>query len=1043
MPACNIVYRNQRKFYKKNNNLTSSNKKYISKLQERKRELLSELEVCKDSLLNWQSLLGSLAELSPFPIIIICLETNEILFDNQSFSLCFDLVFDKRISEIKSDIFVNPDLWNWLISQLKTHNVIKNQVVELKKSNGDIFAAQISAKTVNYEGKLAGLFLFMEQSPQINTVLTNAVQHPLQTANISTQIESLDSHIKNISNHTSITTLHKNTLEEADYQQLKTRLHLLERTLSASSNGIILTDAQKPNNPIIYVNPAFEVITGYCAAEVIGRNCCFLQGKQRNQTGVDELRNAIAQQRECHVVLQNYRKDGSLFWNELHIAPVFDTDGSLTHFLGVQTDITERIEIAQTLHKQQQQYRRIVETATEGIWVLNCDNQTTFVNKQMAAMLGYSIEQMLGKSLFCFMDSEGIEIANAYLVRRHQGIHERHDFKFRCHDGSELWTIISCAPLFDDQGNYVGALGMVTDITARKKAEAALQESKQRLDGILHSLEDVVWSISAATFETLYLNSAVEKIYGCCADDFFTNSNLWFEMIHPDDQARVGEAVPPLFETGSQEIEYRIIRPDGQVRWLFNRSHLIYDTNGQAVRIEGIATDITERKLMEEKLIRLAFYDVLTGLPNRALFMDKLQQTIARGGSQSNDLFAVLFLDLDRFKVVNDSLGHLVGDQLLMALAERLQSCLQPQDTLARWGGDEFTILLPQIESIEDATVVAENIHQALKSPFKLSGYEVFSSASIGIALGTDGCTQAAHLLRDADSALYRAKADGKARHTVFQTTMYTQALALLHLETDLRWAIERQQLQILYQPIVCVSTGKITGFEALVRWQHPVQGLIPPSKFIPLAEETGLIIPIGEWILRQSCYQLRQWQLKFPELTPLSISVNLSSKQFIQPDLVQQIAQILQEISLLPNSLKLEITESAIMDNPEKAATILGQLKAFGIQLCIDDFGTGYSSLAYLHQFPIDVLKVDRSFINRIDIGDGQLAIVRAIITLAKNLSMSVVAEGVESLNQLAQLRLLQCEQAQGYLFSQPLNSQDIDLLLTSQPCFCAKMFD
>ncbi|KYC41638.1 PAS domain S-box protein [Scytonema hofmannii PCC 7110] len=694
-----------------------------------------------------------------------------------------------------------------------------------------------------------------------------------------------------------------------DRKESEERLHLMERAIAASSNGIVLTDALQPDNPIIYVNSAFEKITGYQASEILGQNCRFLQGNEQNQPALNDLRHAMIEQRDCHVTLRNYRKDGTLFWNELYIAPVFDSLGYLTHFIGVQTDITQRQEALLALRQREEQYRRIVETAGEGIWLLNQDNQTTFVNQQMASMLGYTTEEMLGKTLFSFMDEEGVAITNTYLERRHQGIHEMHDFKFRCKDGSALWAIVSCAPLFDEQKNYAGVLGMVTNIT--------------------------------------------------------------------------------------------------------------------------------ERKHMEEKLAYQAFYDALTGLPNRVLFMERLGQAIAQVKCHPENLFAVLFLDLDRFKVVNDSLGHAVGDQLLVAIAQRLQSCLRQNDTVARLGGDEFTILLSHIQTIEDATLVAERIHHVLKSPFNLSGSEVFTSASIGIAVGKTQYDQPADVLRDADTALYRAKEQGKSGHIVFDTVMYDQAVALLQLETQLRRALERQELRVYYQPIVSVSTGAITGFEALVRWQHPQQGMISPDKFIPIAEETGLIVSIGQWVLRESCQQLRQWQKQFPALESLSISVNLSAKQFSQPNLVKQISQILEETKLAPSSLKLEITESTIMASPETAATVLKQLKAFGIQLCIDDFGTGYSSLAYLHRFPIDVLKIDRSFINQIDSDNERLAIVRAIVTLGSHLGLSVVAEGVETMEQWTQLKLLQCAFAQGYLFSKPLNAEETGILLAKNQDF------
>jgi diguanylate cyclase (GGDEF)-like protein/PAS domain S-box-containing protein len=648
-------------------------------------------------------------------------------------------------------------------------------------------------------------------------------------------------------------------------------------------------------------------------------------------------------------------------------------------------------------------------------------------------MLGYSLNEMMGETLFAFMDEEGIAIANAYLERRHQGIHEAHDFKFRRKDGSDLWAIVSTSPLLDQQGNYVGALGMLTDITERKQAEAALRQSQQRLDSMLRSLEDVVWSISALTFETLYLNPATEKIYGRSASEFFAHPNLWLESIHPDDQERASTHFQSLLESGSKEVEYRIVRPDGTVRWLYERSHVTYDVNGKAIRLDGIATDITERKQMEEQLVHDALHDGLTGLPNRVLFIDRLQQSIARTKRCPDELFAVLFLDLDRFKVVNDSLGHMVGDQLLIAIAERLQACVRPGDTVARLGGDEFTILLDPIKNVSDVTSVAERIHQTLRMPLNLNGYEVFTTASIGITLSVTGYDRPEDLLRDADTAMYQAKEQGKACHAIFDTVMYDQAVALLQIETDLRWAIARQELRVYYQPIVSLTTGKLAGFEALVRWQHPERGLVSPAEFIPVAEETGLIIPIGQWVLRQACQHLHQWQVQFPSNPPLTISVNLSGKQFSQPGLTEQVDRILQETGLAPESLKLEITESGIMQNAESAAALLQELKALKIHLCIDDFGTGYSSLSRLSQFPIDTLKIDRSFVNAMGQGGEHAEIVQAIITLSHTLGMDVVAEGVETADQLAQLRLLHCNYGQGYFFAKPLNSQAVESLLTT----------
>jgi diguanylate cyclase (GGDEF)-like protein/PAS domain S-box-containing protein len=444
--------------------------------------------------------------------------------------------------------------------------------------------------------------------------------------------------------------------------------------------------------------------------------------------------------------------------------------------------------------------------------------------------------------------------------------------------------------------------------------------------------------------------------------------------------------------------------------------------------------EIGDRQRAEEQLIHTAFHDALTDLPNRALFMDRLGHAIERAKRHEDYLFAVLFLDLDRFKVVNDSLGHMVGDQLLMAIANRIKACLRSADTLARLGGDEFTILLEDIRDVSDAKHVANRIQEELKLPFNLSGNEVFTTASIGIALSAAGYDRPEQLLRDADTAMYQAKAGGKARHEVFDIAMHAGAIALLQLETDLRRAIERQEFRVHYQPIVSLKSGRINGFEALVRWQHPDRGLVSPIEFIPVAEETGLIVAIGLWVLREACRQMHEWQVQFPANPPLTISVNISGKQFLQPDLSEQIKQILQETNLDPRSLKLEITESAIVENAESAAIMLSQLRSVGIQLYMDDFGTGYSSLSYLHRFPMDTLKIDRSFVNRMGVDGENLEIVRAIVTLAHNLGMNVTAEGVETTEQLALLKALKCEYGQGYFFSKPVDSIQAEALIAAQ---------
>ncbi|MBE9168638.1 EAL domain-containing protein [Pleurocapsales cyanobacterium LEGE 06147] len=440
---------------------------------------------------------------------------------------------------------------------------------------------------------------------------------------------------------------------------------------------------------------------------------------------------------------------------------------------------------------------------------------------------------------------------------------------------------------------------------------------------------------------------------------------------------------------------------------------------------QQLKQEIAERERIEQQLVHDALHDTLTGLPNRNLLMERIEFAIQHTKRHENYLFAVLFIDLDRFKLVNDSLGHLVGDRLLMAIAHILQECLRGNDMVARLGGDEFVILLDDIQDITYATKIAEHIQTKLRSPLNLANQTVFTSASIGIVLSSTGYQNSSDLLRDADIAMYRAKGRGKARYEVFDQAMYAQTLELLQLENNLRLACRRGEFLLHYQPIVSLLTGELLGFEALLRWQHPEKGLILPAQFIDVAEDTGLIIPIGEWVLRVACHQLRTWQLQFPSVprvASLKMSVNLASQQLKEPQFAQKLDRILQETGLDGNCLKLEFTESMLIDSGEATQKILSQIRNKGIQLGIDDFGKGYSSLSYLHRFPINTLKIDRSFVSQMNIDRENFEIVRTIITLAHTLGMDAIAEGVEDIEQFTQLQQLGCEFAQGYLFSKPL---------------------
>jgi len=457
---------------------------------------------------------------------------------------------------------------------------------------------------------------------------------------------------------------------------------------------------------------------------------------------------------------------------------------------------------------------------------------------------------------------------------------------------------------------------------------------------------------------------------------------------------------------------------------------------GLVTEIE-LRSDLTVKRETQEHLLYSTLHDALTGLPNRSLFTERLRHSMHRNVRHPDDMFAVLFLDLDRFKDVNDNLGHFAGDELLRAVARRLEVCIRPEDTVARLSGDEFAILLESINETSDAGRVAERIEEALSFPINLAGAEVTTSASVGIVTSTMSHDQPEQLLRSADMAMYRAKAAGRARYEMFDRTMHSDALARLQLETDLRRAVEQGEFRLHYQPLVSLRTGHITGLEALIRWEHPVRGLVQPSDFIPIAEETGLIVRIGRWVLTEACRQLKAWQGAHPRPEPLSISVNLSVKQFSQPDLIDQLARAVRTTGIPPESLRLEITEAALIDKGGAAMAVLTQIKHLGAQIYLDDFGTGYSSLIYLHRLPIDAIKIDRELVSTMDTDERNLRLVRTILTFAQIIGVRTEAEGISSAEQLRELRALKCEHGQGFLFSAAIPHDAVDEVLTADPAW------
>ena len=506
----------------------------------------------------------------------------------------------------------------------------------------------------------------------------------------------------------------------------------------------------------------------------------------------------------------------------------------------------------------------------------------------------------------------------------------------------------------------------------------------------------------------------------------------WVSRVHPDDRKRVLRTISEHFKGGGRnlELEYRLQHRSGSFSWMLMRGVSVRNEAGEVVRLAGSQTDVTARRHAEEQQRHDALHDALTGLANRALFMDRLGQALARMRGRRGRDFSVLVIDLDRFKVVNDSLGHVAGDELLVAVGHRLLRCVRPEDTVARLGGDEFTVLVEDVPDAGEAARVAGRIQRELSLPLLLAGHEVVSTPSIGIVHGRPDYASGEEILRDADLAMYRAKSRGRAGHAEFDPAMHKSAVALLKLENDLRRAVERHEFVLHYQPVVSLASGALAGFEALVHWQHPQRGLLRPLEFVPLAEETGLVVPLGEWVLREACRQTQAWAQRFA-FPALTVGVNLSARQFLSPGIVETVARALAETGLPPRSLRLELTESMLMENAPRAAQVLADLRGQGVSLDLDDFGTGYSSLAYLHNFRLDTLKIDRSFVSR---GDDGWEIVEAIVNLARGLRLTLIAEGVENQLQRARLCALGCEYGQGYLFGKPLPPAELEAAFEKQ---------
>lgn len=778
----------------------------------------------------------------------------------------------------------------------------------------------------------------------------------------------------------------------------------------------------------ISINDAGERVFGYTRKETLEMNMRQVAAPEQLDILKEQLEKKLkGDASETSYEVECIRKDGSRITLEVNSSVILK-DGQPVAVQGIARDVTERKRVEAAIRENEERYRDLFENANDLIYTHDLNGNFTSINRAGEKITGYTREEAAKMHVSQVVAPEYLEQVKRMITTKVDGEGPTaYELEIVSKSGSRVSLELSTRLMMFD-GKPVGIQGIGRDITERKRTEEALKASEQRYrqlgEGILHQIwtarpDGLLDYVNKRTLE--YFDKTREEMIG----------DGWSNVVHPDDlEVCIGRWQQCLATGEPYETEFRLRRHDGQYRWHVAKATAGRDSFGNINKWFGTNTDIHEQKESEEKLNYYARHDPLTDLPNRPEFMNQLRLAIQRNCENPEARFAVLFLDLDRFKVINDSLGHAVGDKLIVAIAGRLKATLRPGDVVARLGGDEFTILLNRTGVEQDVAHVVERIQARIAEPFTIDNYEVFTTVSVGIILSDELDRGADDYLRDADAAMYRAKEAGKARYEIFDREMHVQNLNLLQVETDLRHALDRNEFEVQYQPIVELATGRIREFEALIRWRHPVHGLVSPVDFVDVAEETGLIVPIGKWILETACRQIARWQETCEQR--LSVSVNLSARQLMHPTLVSQVEDILTETGLTPRQLKLEVTESTVMEYSEKAQDVLNELDRLGVHLSTDDFGTGYSSLSYLQTFPFDRLKIDRSFIDKLGTNKKSDAIVKTILMLGANLGMEVVAEGIETIGQLEFLQELGCRYGQGFYFSRPVDAAVAEKLIS-----------
>jgi diguanylate cyclase (GGDEF)-like protein/PAS domain S-box-containing protein len=798
-----------------------------------------------------------------------------------------------------------------------------------------------------------------------------------------------------------------------------------------------------PDSPM-YMSPRIETLSGYTPEECKDPD---MRWRMVHPEDRERMRSEDERTGEPgEVFASEYRvlhRDGRTVWVRNESVLIEDEASRARYWQGFMLDITERRRVEAALRESEQRFRRSFDDAAIGMALVAPDGRFLRANRSLRELLGYPEEELLGKSFQDITYPDDLDVDLDHLGRMLAGEMRSYQTEKRYvhKEGHVVWILLNVSMVHDEEGKPLYFVSQIQDISERKRAEQKIRDAEKRYRTLVEQIPAVTYIDPVNDPDTsLYTSPQIEQMLGYTPQEW-QNEKLWPKRLHPDDRERV-LAADERFEAGGEELfseEYRLLAKDGSVVWVREEAVLVRDEADEPLYWQGVFYNLTERKALEERLHYQAFHDPLTDLPNRRLFANHLKGALKRTRRRKGRKSAVLFMDLDNFKVVNDSLGHEVGDHLLVAVGQRLKGCLRRGEVAARLGGDEFTLLLENISSAGEAEEVAERIIRELRAPFAIEGHLIFATISIGIALSdTVGRAHEDLLLRAADIALYRAKGKTKACFEVFDHNKDAYALERLELENDLRRAIERGELKICYQPVFSLETNNIAGMEALLRWEHRERGMMRPAEFIPLAEETGLIVPIGLWTLEEVCRQAREWQDSY-QIDPSPIAgVNLSLRQFQHAGLVEDVARVLRETGLDPGNLALEITESVAMHDEDATIAILEELKSLGVWLVIDDFGTGNSPLSYLtSQFKMDHLKIDGSFMRKFVEDPDDSAIITGLIDFAHAVSLRVIAEGVETAVQLKRLKEMGCEFVQGNYMAKALAPAEASELLAGNVLF------